>query len=72
MKVLFNIKGLDCANCAMNLESEIKKINGIGNAIINFMTEKLEIEFEGSKEEILNEILKVIKREEPDVTIEEI
>ena len=73
MKVKFKIKGLDCANCANELENSINKIDGIENAVINFMTEKIELEFdEARKEEIMKELKKVIKREEPDVDIEEI
>ena len=72
MKYKFKIKGLDCANCAAELEREIKKINGIDDASISFMSEKLIIECEESvKENVLEEMKKVIKREEPDVTIEE-
>ena len=72
MKVKFKIKGLDCANCANELENSINKIDGIENAVINFMTEKMELEFdEARKEEIMKEWKKVIKREEPDVDIEE-
>ena len=72
MKYKFKIKGLDCANCAAELEREIKKINGIDDASISFMAEKLIIECEEAvKENALEEMKKVIKREEPDVTIEE-
>ena len=72
MKYKFKIKGLDCANCAAELERKIKKINGIDDASISFMAEKLIIECEESvKDNVLEEMKKVIKREEPDVTIEE-
>lgn len=73
MKSKFKIKGLDCANCAVELERKIQKIEGIQTASISFMTERMEIEFEESqKEEIKKKINKVIKREEPDVTLQEI
>ena len=73
MKSKFTIKGLDCANCANNLERLIQKIEGIENANINFMSEKMEIECNiEKKEEIIEKIKKVIKKEEPDVIIEEI
>ena len=73
MKSKFKIKGLDCANCAAELERAIQKVEGIENATISFMTEKMELEFnESQKEEIINRVKKVIKKEEPDVTIEEI
>jgi len=73
MKAKFKIKGLDCANCAAELERRIQKIDGIDNASISFMMERLEIEFdEGKKEEIIKKLSKTIKKEEPDVKLEEI
>ncbi len=72
MKSKFKIKGLDCANCANELERAIQKIEGIENANISFMAEKMELEYdETRKEEIMKNVKKVIKKEEPDVTIEE-
>ncbi len=72
MKSKFKIKGLDCANCAAELERAIQKIDGVQNASISFMTEKLVIECEEAlKDEIYKKIRKVVKREEPDVTLEE-
>ena len=73
MKSKFKIKGLDCANCASQLERAIKKIQGIESVNISFMTQKMELEYdETRKEEIIQNVKKVIKKEEPDVTIEEI
>ena len=73
MKTIFKIKGLDCANCANQLENAIKKIEGIENATINFMTEKMILVYnESQKEDIIAKIKKTIKKEEPDLTIEEI
>ena len=73
MKSKFKIKGLDCANCASQLERTIQKIEGIESANISFMTQKMELEYdETRKEEIIKNIKKVIKKEEPDVTIEEV
>lgn len=73
MKSVFKIKGLDCANCVQELERCIKKIEGVQEASISFMAEKMIIEYdETNKEEIMKKIQKVIKKEEPDVTIKEI
>ncbi len=73
MKSKFKIKGLDCANCASQLERAIQKLDGVESANISFMTQKMELEYdETRKEEIIKNVKKVIKREEPDVTIEEI
>ena len=73
MKTKFKIKGLDCANCANELERDIRKIKGIENVNISFMTLKMELEYEElRKDEIIQNVKKVIKKEEPDVTIQEI
>lgn len=69
----FKIKNLDCANCANELEWALKKIDIIENVSINFLAQKLTFEcVEEKKKEALEKIRKVIKKEEPDVTIEEV
>ncbi len=73
MKSKFKIKGLDCANCAAELERAIQKLDGVESASISFMTQKMELEYdETRKEEIIQNVKKVVKKEEPDVTIEEV
>lgn len=73
MKMKFKIKGIDCANCAAELERAIQKIDGITEASLSFMTEKLVMEIEDDrKDEVLKNLKKVVKKEEPDCTIEEI
>ncbi len=73
MKIKFKIRGLDCANCAAELEREIQKIEGIDEASISFLTERMVIECKDEiKNEIMEKIRKTIKKEEPDVTIDEI
>ena len=73
MKMKFKIKGIDCANCAAELERTIQKIDGVTEASLSFMTEKLVMEIEDDrKDEVLKNLKKVVKKEEPDCTIEEI
>ena len=68
MNSKFKVKGLDCANCAAELERAIQKIEGIKNANISFMTERMELEYdENNEDEIIKKVKKVIKREEPEV-----
>ena len=70
---MVKIEGLDCANCANELESALQKIEQIENVSISFIMQKLSFECqEENKETALEEIRKVIKKEEPDVTIEEV
>ncbi len=73
MKSRFKIKGLDCANCASQLERAIQKLDEIENVNINFITQKMELEYdEKRKEDVIQKVKKIIKKEEPDVTIEEV
>ena len=72
-KYKFKIKNLDCVNCANELESALQKIDIIENVSISFMTQKLVFECaEEDKEQALEKIKKIIKKEEPDVVIEEV
>jgi copper chaperone CopZ len=73
MKSKFKIKGLDCANCAAELERALQKIEGIESVSISFITERMILEYNGEeKETIMKNVKKVIKKEEPDVKIEEL
>lgn len=73
MKSKFKIKGLDCASCAAELERTVQKLDGVKSANISFMTQRMELEYDETiKEEIIQSVKKVIKKEEPDVTIEEV
>ena len=73
MKSKFKIKGLDCANCAAELERKIKKTKGVNNVSISFMTERMELEYdENEKDDVISRVNKTIKHEEPDVMIQEI
>ena len=44
MKKTFNLEDLDCANCAAKMEAAIKKLDGVQNATVSFMTQKMTIE----------------------------
>ena len=41
MEKTFRFKNLCCANCAAKMETKIKKLPNVQNAVINFMTQKL-------------------------------
>lgn len=70
MKKKFKLQDLDCANCAAKMEEGINKIAGVTEATVSFMTQKLTIEAEEERfEEIMDEVVKVCKKVEPDCTI---
>lgn len=73
MKSNFKLEGLDCANCAAELERRLGKIEEVKQVNINFMMQRMELEYdEFNKEEIIKKVKKLIKKEEPDVEITEI
>ena len=56
MNKKFKMENLDCANCAAKMEAAIKKIPGVTDASMNFMTQKLTLEAEDARfDEILAE-----------------
>ena len=62
MKKKFILEGLDCANCAAKMENAINKLDGVKEATVNFMTQKLVIEGEDEKmPTIIEEAEKVVK-----------
>lgn len=70
MKKVFKLKDLDCANCAAKMENAILKLNGVENASVNFMTQKLTLEAaDAAFEQVLKEVQKTIRKVEPDCTI---
>ena len=73
MKKVLKLEGLDCANCAAELENRISKVDGVENVSVSFMMQRLTFECnEEIVKEKLKEIKKIIKKEEPDVEVEEI
>lgn len=73
MKKTFKLVGLDCANCAAQIENAVQKIEGVENASVSFMTGKLIFECsEENEKEIVKKVKKIVKREEPDVEVEEL
>ena len=70
MKNSFKMIDLDCANCAAKMETAIKKIDGVKNASVSFMTQKMTIEADDDRfDEIVKEAVKVCKKVEPDCEI---
>ena len=70
MTIKFTVTGLDCPNCAAKLASQIEKIDGINAAKINFLTERLTVDTELSKDEIYGKISAVAKAFSSDVEVE--
>ena len=71
MKKTYKIE-VECANCANLMEDAAKKTVGVANATVNFMTQKIIVEFEDGKEPktVMKDVLKACKKVEPDCEIE--
>ncbi len=70
MKKHFKLQDLDCANCAAKMEAAIKKIDGVNDASVSFMSQKLILDADDARfEEILKQAVKVCKKVEPDCVI---
>ena len=71
MKKTYAIE-VDCANCANMMEDATRKTAGVKNAVVNFMTQKMIIEFEDGQDakSVMKAVLKACKKVEPDCEIE--
>lgn len=70
MKKRYKLQDLDCANCAAKMEEAIKKIDGVNDANVNFMTQKMMVDAMDEKfDEIMQEVVRVCAKVEPDCQI---
>ena len=70
MRKKFKLQDLDCANCAAKMEEAIKKIDGVNDASVNFMMQKMTIDADDSKfDDIMKEVVTVCAKVEPDCKI---
>ena len=62
---------VDCANCASKMELAANKTEGVKNAVVNFMTLKMSVEFEEGFEPkaVMQEVRKNCKKVESDCDI---
>ena len=70
MKKKFKLQDLDCANCAAKMEESIKKIDGVNDAVVSFMTQKMTVDADNERfDEIMDEVVRVCAKVEPDCQI---
>ena len=70
MKKKFKLTDLDCANCAAKMEEAIKKIEGVADANVSFMTQKMTVDADDARfDEIMDEVVRVCAKVEPDCQI---
>ena len=71
MKKTYKIE-VECANCANLMEQATRKVPGVAAASVNFMTQKMAVEFADGADEksVMKEVLKACRKIEPDCEIE--
>ena len=81
MKKKFKLEDLDCANCAAKMEEAIKKIPGVNDANVSFMTQEMAVDEEDANfvdvtiavvwvcRNIMKEVVSVCAKVEPDCKI---
>lgn len=62
---------VDCANCAAKMEDAAKTVDGVVNAVVNFMALNMTVEFapEADPDSVMREVLKKCKKVESDCEI---
>ena len=70
MKKTYKID-VDCANCANKMEQAANETEGVKNAVVNFMTLKMQVEFEdgADRDEVMQRVLENCKKVEDDCEI---
>lgn len=71
MRKTYLLEDLDCANCARKMEDGIKKLEGVLNANVNFLSQKMVIEAadETDWDELMDRVVNVCRKVEPDCRI---
>ena len=70
MKKTFSMIDLECAHCAAKMEDAIKKLPGVTNATVSFLTQKLTLEADDARfDALVKEAVKICKKVEPDCEV---
>ena len=60
MKKRYKMMDLDCANCAAKMEDAIRKIDGVNEVSVSFLSQKLTIDADESRlDDIMAQVVKV-------------
>lgn len=67
MKKVVKLEGLCCANCAAKIEEGIKKLEGVKEASLSFMTQRLTMEVvDGQVDTVMEAARKIADKIEPE------
>ena len=70
MKRQFSVENLDCANCARKMEDAIRRIEGVRDVRVNFLTQKITLDAEDERyDDICAQAAKACRKIEPDCRV---
>ena len=70
MRKSYKLDEIDCANCARELEEGICKLDGVEDAKVNFMTQKLTLQAaDADFDDVLDRVVAYTAEVEPDCEI---
>ena len=70
MRKSFKLDEIDCANCARKLEDAIRKVDGVDDARVNFMTQKMTLVAADDRfDRVLDDVIALVGRMEPDCEV---
>ena len=70
MRKSYKLDEIDCATCALKLEDAIKKVGGVDDAKVNFMTQKLTLSAADERfDDVLDEVCDLVSQIEPDCEV---
>ena len=70
MTKTFKMQDLDCANCARKMEDAIRKLDGVEEVHVNFLTQKMVLTADDARfDEIVQEAVKLVRRVDPDCRV---
>jgi copper chaperone CopZ len=70
MKKVLMMDNLDCANCAAKMQENVKKIDGVEDCSVSFMSQKMTLVYDETKEkEIFKAVQKAVRKVDPDCSV---
>ena len=70
MRKSFKLDEIDCANCALKLEDAIKKVDGVDDAKVNFLAQKLTLSAADDRfNAVLDDVIALVAEVEPDCEV---
>ena len=68
MRKVYKLTDLCCANCAAEIERDVRRAKGVADASVNFIAQKLILEIEdgADAEAVVKKVEKLVRRVEPD------